>query len=389
MTHLKIEQNTTGTEEVNSSIIAKLYELASSGDLDNTSNLKGRLHSTTGYVSHVNYLNTNFQDLIIQCDNLYVEFQDPIVSSILATNFGDGVGITQATVNSMTSFNGKFSNSSIVTFNELSQFPNITEINQNNRFNSCTSLTSIDLSNITKISGANGYERWNFENCANLTNVGDTSNVTYFGQGAFSGCSRLEHVDISSAITIGNNTFFDSKITFSTFPTSIQKIGDSAFLGKNVHVPATINLPNLTEIGNNAFGEKSDIINIVDLGTITTLGTGANGYERNPFCALDNLETAIIPETVTGIGWGFANGSNVRWIKILSDTVPTLYAASNTFGTEVDWSSSDRPIIDKRSYPIYVKDNLVTSYQSATNWNKITSSRFKPLSQFATDFPNE
>jgi hypothetical protein len=65
MTHLYIEQATDKIEEVNSSIISKLYELAISGDLDETSDLKGRLHSTTGYVSQVNYLNTNFQDLII------------------------------------------------------------------------------------------------------------------------------------------------------------------------------------------------------------------------------------------------------------------------------------------------------------------------------------
>jgi hypothetical protein len=56
----------------------------------------------------------------------------------------------------MTSFNGKFSGSSIVIFNELSLFSNITEINNNNKFNGCTSLTSIDLSNITKISGIDG-----------------------------------------------------------------------------------------------------------------------------------------------------------------------------------------------------------------------------------------
>jgi hypothetical protein len=126
------------------------------------------------------------------------------------------------------------------------------------------------------------------------------------------------------------------------------------------------------------------------LGTITTLGDGTNGYGRNPFFGCNNLETAVIPETVTGIGYGFGNSSSIRWIKILSDTVPTLYAETDTFGIELDWSSSanPRPIIDTKSYPIYVKDNLVASYQSATNWNKITSSRFKPLSQFATDFPN-
>ena len=68
MTHLYIEQNTGLTEEVNSSIISKLYELAISGDLDETSDLKGRLHSTSGYGDQVSYLNTNFSDLYINVD---------------------------------------------------------------------------------------------------------------------------------------------------------------------------------------------------------------------------------------------------------------------------------------------------------------------------------
>lgn len=68
MTHLYIEQNTGLTEEVNSSIISKLYELAISGDLDETSDLKGRLHSTTGYGNQVEYLNNSFPDLHIQVD---------------------------------------------------------------------------------------------------------------------------------------------------------------------------------------------------------------------------------------------------------------------------------------------------------------------------------
>ena len=71
--HIYIEQNTDITEEVNSSIISKLYELAISGDLDNTSDLKGRLHSTSGYENQVSYLNTNFPDLYISVDSLISE----------------------------------------------------------------------------------------------------------------------------------------------------------------------------------------------------------------------------------------------------------------------------------------------------------------------------
>lgn len=90
MTHLYIEQNTGLTEEVNYSIISKLYELAISGDLDETSDLKGRLHSTSGYNDEVTYLNNTFQNLYITCDKLYVRFQDPAVEQALVSqNLGD------------------------------------------------------------------------------------------------------------------------------------------------------------------------------------------------------------------------------------------------------------------------------------------------------------
>lgn len=70
MTHLYIEQSTGLTEEVNSSIISKLYELAISGDLDETSDLKGRLHSSTAIDTQVAYLNDKFDDLYITADTL-------------------------------------------------------------------------------------------------------------------------------------------------------------------------------------------------------------------------------------------------------------------------------------------------------------------------------
>lgn len=88
MTHLYIEQATDRTEEVNSSIISKLYELAISGDLDNTSDLKGRLHTTVCKDIHYNYLNNNFDELYISADTLSITFEDPDVESAVASYLG-------------------------------------------------------------------------------------------------------------------------------------------------------------------------------------------------------------------------------------------------------------------------------------------------------------
>lgn len=96
MTHLYIEQNTGLTEEVNSSIISKLYELAISGDLDETSDLKGRLHSTRAKRIEVQYLTSMFSELYITADIYYKHFVDPAVAEFFAKcPAGDGSGITE------------------------------------------------------------------------------------------------------------------------------------------------------------------------------------------------------------------------------------------------------------------------------------------------------
>ena len=161
MTHLYIEQNTSGTEEVNASIIAKLYELASSGDLDNTSDLKGRLHSNVAREKHVTYLNNNFSDLYISADIQYISFDDPNIETYMKRYIGtsDGVSLQdiQTFVVSGTALGGSYANThsgsvgplfmtesernSINSFDEISLFNGITTLDS--MFLSDSSISSI------------------------------------------------------------------------------------------------------------------------------------------------------------------------------------------------------------------------------------------------------
>jgi hypothetical protein len=120
MTHLYIEQNGI-TEEVTSSVISKLYELASSGTLDETSNLKGRLHSEYAYGTHVTYLNNTFKDLYISCNENLVEFEDPVVEQICITKYANGKpGCSENDLRSVTGIGGTFvDNTDIVNFDEF------------------------------------------------------------------------------------------------------------------------------------------------------------------------------------------------------------------------------------------------------------------------------
>lgn len=227
MTHLYIEQNTGLTEEVNSSIISKLYELAISGDLDNTSDLKGRLHSSTARDIHVAYLNEAFDDLYINADTLYITFVDPEVERVLATKYGDGTNVTTNDMSSVTSINdstGFSSNQVITQFPELKKFTNLINLNHW-AFLQTTNLTTIDLTNIQHIGGqafygsgitgvinlpnivsfGNNAETGSFGNCANITevNIGPNfNNDAQYMSSIFSDCTSLQKVTGLSNITI-------------------------------------------------------------------------------------------------------------------------------------------------------------------------------------------
>lgn len=399
MTHLYIEQATDRTEEVNSSIISKLYELAISGDLDETSDLKGRLHSITGYKFQIDYLNNNFQDLIVSADNKYQFFEDKAVENILATNWGDGTGITASQIASVQNFNLKFSNKqNIQTFNELSKFTNITEINNSNRFNGCTNLRSIDLKNITKISGVIGNQRWNFEDCSNLENVGDISNCLFFGYYAFRNCSKLTTVDAPNATEFYTGAFDGcTNLNLLIDQSKITKIDGPSVFKKCAKIQgfSTINMPNLTgEILGGVFTDCTQIENVVNLGKITAIGQPY--YNDGVFKGCTNLKTVVLPETVTKI-YNSLISRSVRWVKLLSTIVPE-YDTSDTKGNIRTWGHSfgesyrNDDVTNTylgHTYPIYVKDELLSQYQAADVWKYVGPGRLRPLSQFVTDFPDE
>jgi len=101
MTHLRIEQNNGIIEEVSSSVITKLYELAISGTLDNTSQFKGRLHVDITYQDYIDYLTdrTKYltEDLYITASDTYIRFADPEVLNVLnANNIGSNGKIAQS-----------------------------------------------------------------------------------------------------------------------------------------------------------------------------------------------------------------------------------------------------------------------------------------------------
>ena len=158
--------------------------------------------------------------------------------------------------------------------------------------------------------------------------IGDC--VTSIGWYAFSGCSNLSSIEISSGVTtIGNSAFFDcSSLTSVNIPDSVTSIGGYAFS----------NCSSLTSV---------------------TIGSGVTNIYRLAFASCRSLISVTIPNNVTDIwDYAFNHCRSLTSITCLATTPPFL--ASNVFD-------------DTNNCPIYVPAESVDAYKTATNWSRYAS----------------
>lgn len=240
----------------------------------------------------------------------------------------DGIGVTEEDAARVTSISNWFNSNAIIQeFDSFKFFTSITVLGTWGSWNGITSpfsgCTSLVSLELPKSVNTLSYN--SFYGCTNLVDVGDMSNVTRIGPSAFYNCEKLA-IDVI--------------------------------------------LPLLTLADQGAFA-KSGVRRVLDLGKITSIiGNWNSSYAL--FANCKNLELAILPSTLTSIGiQSFLNCSNLHSLIVKAVTPPSLgdSALGNT------------------SCKIYVPDNAVESYQSATGW-KAVSSRILPISSFQTDHPS-
>ncbi len=133
-------------------------------------------------------------------------------------------------------------------------------------FRYCRSLSKVDLGN-----GLQSIGNGAFSNCSTLESVKISGRIPHLGN-AFSDCSRLKQVVLGEGITtIGNNAFSRcTSLESIVIPNSVNKIGNSAFLGCN------------------------------QLKTVS-LGTGLKTIEELAFSQCSSLKSITIPSGVTEI----------------------------------------------------------------------------------------
>lgn len=228
-------------------------------------------------------------------------------------------------------------------------------------FDGCTSLRidELYLPNLKTING--GFERCDVRK---ITNLGSITTVSGFDNNA-----NLTSVVLPETITTINYNAFNNCTSLTTInlPESITTIGSNSFSNCTSLVIDGLYLPNLqTFSGTNTFYNVSRISRITSLGQITNLPTNTFlkvycdsiilpntlltlGQSSLPLCP-----TIVLPASVTDIGQCLRD-NNVIVNFICKATVPPV--CSNFAGLQA----------------IYVPDDSVEAYKTATNWSSKAS----------------
>lgn len=273
----------------------------------------------------------------------YIRFADSAVAAICATNWGDGIGITEAQAAAVTTIDTKFKeNTEITSFDELEKFTGVTQI-ASRAFYGCTSLKTISLSNIVTLTNGANFKNDNslsivvnmpkltgvvpygafentaitgIENLGEITTIQGNDNVNVGGYGnysAFRKCTELKFAKLPSTLkeiqyaSFAGCTSLES-ITFDD-ASQITTIGIGAFY--KVPWDGELNFPNLTGTLSYASFQETAIIKITNLGKITTISGTANnigpygawgvyGAFRN--CV--SLVSVVFPDSLTTLMYG-------------------------------------------------------------------------------------
>lgn len=247
----------------------------------------------------------------------------------------------------------------------------------NEAFRECRNLTSITLPN-----GVTEIGQKAFLECS-LTSIAIPKSVTKIGSEAFWCCGNLTSItveagnteynsdgDCNCLIETATNTLLRgccnsvipntvvkidmfafmecSGLTSITIPSSVLRIGDSAFAMSDLK---SIDIPNsVTYIGQKAFAGCYNLSNIIIPNSITTV-------EANSFYGCNNLTNITIPNSVTRIERSaFGDCPNLSNVTV-AWTTPLSDIGSDPF---------DR--IDLSKVTLHVPDGTADAYRTADVW---------------------
>ena len=250
-------------------------------------------------------------------------------------------------------------------------------------FDYCFGLTTITIPN-----SVNYIDSYAFDGCDGLKSIVIPNSVNYIGDGAFSGCSELTEISVDSGnttydsrndcngiIETASNTLIAGcvntvipntvkvihyafsgcrKLNNIDIPESVTTIGDNAFSGC-VEL-TSIEIPNsVTSIGDWAFDGCFGLTSIDIPESVTTIHTGAFEY-----CFA--LTTITLPNSVNYIdSYAFTGCTSLKTVTCLA-TIPPDMVDSSCFSDETYSNAS-----------LQVPFAVIDAYRTTDYWNLFQS----------------
>lgn len=174
-----------------------------------------------------------------------------------------------------------------------------------------------------------------FLGCMALTAI-DLPNVTQIKRNAFETCTDLQTINLPKVTELDRDVFYNSGIQQADFPL-VTTIGNGCF-NKTTNLTSA-NLPLITDLPADTF--RNSTIRTADFAAVTNIN-------RTAFTDCKSFETLII---------------RTPSVCVISDISVALRGSKIAAGTGY----------------IYVPDNLVDSYKTATNWVALAN-QIKPIS---------
>ena len=174
-----------------------------------------------------------------------------------------------------------------------------------------------------------------FLGCQALTAI-DLPNVTQIKRNAFESCTRLQTINLPKVTKFDREVFVNTAIQQADFPL-VTTMESGCF--KIASKLTSANLPLVTALPADVF--RNSAIRTADFAAVTNIN-------RTAFTDCQNLETLII---------------RTPSVCVISDISVALRGSKIAAGTGY----------------IYVPDNLVDSYKTATNWVALAN-QIKPIS---------
>lgn len=174
----------------------------------------------------------------------------------------------------------------------------------------------------------------------------------------FKNC-RISIIDLNGVTKIGKYAFYGaSGFTSITVPSTVTTFNEFAFVGNSSLRSVTIDYAsNATLEGNQFNGSRI---------TSLTIGNNPTKIGNSMFRGCNKLASLVIPSNISSIEDSAFNGcSGLTSITVDSTTPPTLG------GTHVFENTNN--------CPIYVPDDSVSEYKTASKWSEYAS-RIKPIS---------